>query len=137
MVLIDARTGKRQPYWAELDSSAPAATARAADPAGAQPARAAAATWWRCAELRTASGRAIAPTFGFRALRDRRATGSKAINARRASMRKVFRPLRRAGVARGNLVLAWDFTVASRRSITSPMLHMRNEAFAGARRHAT
>ena len=52
-------------------------------------------------KLKTASGRAIAPTFGFRALRDRRATGSKAINARRASMRKVFRPLRRAGVARG------------------------------------
>ena len=46
-------------------------------------------------------------------------------------MRKVFRPLRRAGVGRGDLVLAWDFTVASRRSITSPMLHMRNEAFAG------
>jgi len=44
-------------------------------------------------------------------------------------MEKVFRALKRAGIARRNLVLAWDFTVASRRSTAGPMLHMRDEAF--------
>ena len=128
-VLIDARTGKRRPFWAELDSSAPAAK-RALLIRPARNLREGRRYVVALRKLKTASGRAIAPTFGFRALRDRRATGSKAINARRASMRKVFRPLRRAGVARGNLVLAWDFTVASRRSTTGPMLHMRDQAFA-------
>ena len=47
--------------------------ARAADPAGAEPARGAPLRR-RAAQLRTAGGRAIAPTFAFRALRDRRMT---------------------------------------------------------------
>ena len=45
-------------------------------------------------------------------------------------MRRVFKALKRADIARGNLVLAWDFTVASRESTTGPMLHMRDTAFA-------
>ena len=40
VVLIDARTGERQPIWAEVDSAAPrAGRARAPDPAGEEPAR--------------------------------------------------------------------------------------------------
>ena len=42
----------------------------------------------------------------------------------------MFRALERAGIARRDLVLAWDFTVASRESTAGPMLHMRDEAFA-------
>ena len=55
--------------------------ARAADPAGAQPPRGPPLRRRAARSCKTACGRAIAPTFGFRALRDRRATGSKAINA--------------------------------------------------------
>jgi hypothetical protein len=127
VALIDARTGKRQPFWAEVDSSASSGALFI------RPARNLAAGRRYVVALRrlvTASGRPIAPKFAFRALRDRRATRSKAIERRRPAMRRVFRALKRAGVARRDLVLAWDFTVASRQSTTGPMLHMRDEAFA-------
>jgi hypothetical protein len=125
VVLIDARSGRRQPFWGELDADSRRALL-------IRPARNLKAGHRYVVALRrleTAGGRRIQPKFAFRALRDRRATRSKAIEGRRRSMRRVFRPLRRAGVARRNLVLAWDFTVASRRSTTGPMLHMRDEAF--------
>src|SRR5213076_1981034 len=42
----------------------------------------------------------------------------------------IFRTLRKAGIARDDLYLAWDFTVASERSLSERMLHIRNDAFA-------
>ena len=129
VVLIDARTGRRQPYWAELDSSAPSDAERALLIRPARNLKAGRRYVVALRRLRTAGGRRIAPKFAFRALRDRRMTRSRSIERRRPAMRRVFRALRRAGVARGNLVLAWDFTVASRRSTTGPMLHMRDAAF--------
>ena len=129
MVLIDARSGKRQPFWAELDASAPSNAQRALFIRPARNLVAGRRYVVALRRLKTAGGRMIAPKFAFRALRDRRTTGSKAINKRRPAMRRVFRALERAGVGRGNLVLAWDFTVASRQSTTGPMLHMRDKAF--------
>ena len=49
---------------------------------------------------------------------------------RAAHMESIFRTLARAGIARSNLYLAWDFTVASRQSLTERMLQIRNDAFA-------
>ncbi|HST41662.1 MAG TPA: hypothetical protein VLK58_19240, partial [Conexibacter sp.] len=43
--------------------------------------------------------------------------------------RSLFRTLRRAGIARGGLYLAWDFTVSSRRSLSERMLQIRDDAF--------
>jgi len=37
--------------------------------------------------------------------------------------------LRRAGIERGELQLAWDFTVASARTLAGRMLHIRDDAF--------
>jgi hypothetical protein len=130
VVLIDARSGKRQPFWAELDASAPSNAQRALLIRPARNLVAGRRYVVALRRLKTARGRPIAPKFAFRALRDRRATRSKAIRARRPAMERVFRALARAGVGRRDLVLAWDFTVASRRSTTGPMLHMRDEAFA-------
>jgi hypothetical protein len=130
VVLIDARTGKRQPIWAELDASAPSNATRALL---IRPARNLAEGRRYIVALRrlkTAGGKRIKPTFAFRALRDRRRTNSRAINARRPAMEKVFRALKRARIARRDLVLAWDFTVASWQSTLMPMLHMRDRAFA-------
>jgi hypothetical protein len=129
VVLIDARTGKRQLIWAELDTSAPSSAQRALL---IRPAKNLVEGRRYVVALRrlvTASGKRIRPKFAFRALRDRRATGSKAINERRPAMERVFKPLKRAGIARRNLVLAWDFTVASRQSTAGPMLHIRDQAF--------
>ena len=129
VALIDARTGKRQPFWAELDASAPSDAQRALLIRPAKNLAEGRRYVVALRRLKTASGRLIRPTFAFRALRDRLATRSKAINRRRPAMRKVFKPLERARIARGNLVLAWDFTVASRQSTAGPMLHMRDQAF--------
>ena len=63
-------------------------------------------------------------------MRDGKRTRSKSIERRRKSMRRVFPALERAGIPRRNLVLAWDFTVASAESTTGDMLHMRDTAFA-------
>src|SRR5262249_26984047 len=49
--------------------------------------------------------------------------------ARRAHMEEIFTTLAAAGVPRANLYLAWDFTVASQRSLTERLLFMRDDAF--------
>ena len=74
--------------------------------------------------LRNAAGKRIKPSKGFRALK--RGAGPQRLRGR---YRGIFRTLRRAGVAKGNLTLAWDFTVASERGLTGRMLHIRNDAF--------
>jgi hypothetical protein len=43
-------------------------------------------------------------------------------------MERVFTGLRRAGVERRNLYLAWDFTVASERNLSGRVLEMRDDA---------
>lgn len=45
-------------------------------------------------------------------------------------MEDVFERLAAAGVERDDLYLAWDFTVASSRSLSERLLHMRDDAFA-------
>src|SRR5690606_32604121 len=45
-------------------------------------------------------------------------------------MEDLFRTLGRAGVDRDELVLAWDFTVASERNLSERLLAMRDDAFA-------
>ena len=125
VVLIDARSGRRQLIWAEIDSAAPASQrALLIHPAKnlVEGRRYVVAL----RRLRTAGGRRIRPNAAFRALRDRTAGAPR---GRRASMRRVFRPLARAGIARRELVLAWDFTVASWQSTLMPMVHIRDKAF--------
>ncbi len=125
IVVINARTGRRQLIWAELDSNAgsPAATALMIHPAKnfSEGQRYIVAL----RGLRTASGKRIKPTKGFRALK--RGAGPKRLRAR---YRNLFRALRRAGIGRSRLTLAWDFTVASERGLTARMLHIRDDAFA-------
>jgi hypothetical protein len=126
VVLIDARSGKRQLIWAELDSAAPASQ-RALLIRPAKNLREGRRYVVALRRLRTAGGSRIRPSAAFRALRDR---SEAAPRRRRASIRRVFRALKRAGIARRDLVLAWDFTVASRESTAGPMLHIRDTAFA-------
>ena len=45
-------------------------------------------------------------------------------------MEDIFTTLAAAGVARDDLYLAWDFTVASERNLTERLLFMRDDAFA-------
>jgi hypothetical protein len=73
------------------------------------------------------SGRAIAATHVFAELRDRVETALP--NERTAAFEHdVFAPLVAAGVARGSLVLAWDFRTASGESSWSELVALRDRA---------
>jgi len=124
VVVINARTRKRQLVYAELDANATRASDRMLLIHPGENFDEGARYIVALRGLRTASGKRIKPSKGFRALK--RGTGPKRLRGR---YRKLFRTLRRAGVAKGDLTLAWDFTVASERGLTARMLHIRDDAF--------
>jgi hypothetical protein len=130
IVVIDAATGKRWPIWAEIDSNATsdASTALLINPAT----NFAAGHRYIVAlrNLKTASGATIEAPPGFRYYRDRLPSGKPAINRRRGHFAQIFQTLRKAGIERRDLYLAWDFTVASDLNIAARALHIRDDAFA-------
>ena len=122
IVVIDAKTGKRQLIWAELDSQAtnPRRRALLVHP-GAN---------WRegrryivaLRNLRDSRGRELRAQRAFRRIRDGEAGGRR--------YAEIFRALARGGIRRGDLYLAWDFTVATKQNLSQRLLHIRNRAFA-------
>ena len=130
ILVINARTGERHPIWAELD---PHPDRRKDVNLQIRPA----ANWEEgtryivaLRNLRDADGDILRAGFAFRLYRDRMLTDNALVEERRAHMNSIFRKLRKAGVRRKSLYLAWDFTVASRRNLTERVLHMRDDAFA-------
>jgi hypothetical protein len=131
IVVINARTLRRHLIWAELDARAtsPASTALIIHPG----------VNFREGEryivalrnLRDAHGRRLKARRAFRVFRDRLPSRSPIVRHRRRHFERIFRLLRRAGIARRNLYLAWDFTVESKRSLSARLLKIRNRAFAG------
>jgi hypothetical protein len=71
-------------------------------------------------------GRPAAAAEGFRRLRDRQAEGEPALRSLIAHYDSAIFPLvEAAGVARGELQLAWDFTVGSHHAAVADMLAVR------------
>ncbi len=129
IVVLDATTGKRVPFWAELDAQA--------DP-GEQPLLMLHSSRnfgdghrivVGMRKLRDAQGSKIAPAPAFAAYRDGQRTTDREFEARRPAMERIFADLKRAEVKRGSLQLAWDFTVASTESLTGRLLAIRDDAF--------
>ncbi|HLM63196.1 MAG TPA: hypothetical protein VK306_02770 [Acidimicrobiales bacterium] len=130
IVLLDADTGRRHPYWAELDSRAPDDAHRLLFVRPAESLVEGHRYIVALRDLVDGTGQPIAPSDVFRAYRDRLSTDIPELEARRPHMEGLFRALRREGVARRDLVLAWDFTVASGRNLSERVLAMRDDAFA-------
>jgi hypothetical protein len=130
IVVVDAQTGERWPIWVELDSNAPtpAETALLIHPARNYAAGHRYIVAMR--DLRNAAGEPIPAPNGFRYYRDRLPTNEPAINAQRGRFERIFKTLRKAGIQRESLYLAWDFTVSSDENIAERMLHIRDDAFA-------
>ncbi len=130
IVVINARTLRRQLIWAELDSNAGSAanTALLIHPAKnfREGERYIVALRW----LRNADGALLTAPLAFRFYRDRVVTKTPSFEARRPHMEAIFKRLKRAGIKRHGLYLAWDFTVASERSLSRRMLSIRDRAFA-------
>jgi hypothetical protein len=129
-VILDASTGQRITHFAELDvqATSPATQAFLIRPA----VRLREATHYIVAirGLKDQDGDAIPPRRAFRILRDGLPTPVRAINARREHFEDIFAALARAGVARRDLILAWDFVTASTESLTGRALSLRDQGLA-------
>ena len=130
VVLLDTTTGRRVPYWAELDQSVPRDDERSLIVHPAVDFGEGHHIVVALRQLRDGTGALIGPGPAFRDLRDGIRSTDATIEARRPHLDQLFAALQHAGVAHGDLFLAWDFTVASERSLAGPMLHMRDDAFA-------
>jgi hypothetical protein len=129
IVIIDAKTGRRHPYWAEVDSRAPDDAHRLLFVRPAANFREGHRYIVAIRDVVDGAGQPIEPSDVFRAYGDRLDTGIDAVEDRRAHMDDLFRSLRRAHVDRDELVLAWDFTVASGENLSGRLLAMRDDAF--------
>ncbi|MCU1460765.1 MAG: hypothetical protein JWO37_840 [Acidimicrobiales bacterium] len=120
IVLLDATTGTRQPFWVD------------ADPSGLLTIRPAIALH-EAHRYVVGLTRNLAPAAtwpAFLAIRDGTRTDAPAVETRRAAIGAAIADLTKAGVAKADLALAWDFTVASAASLAGRLLHMRDDAFA-------
>lgn len=129
VVLLDTTTGERWPYWAELDANAtePARQALLIHPArnfhdGHHYAVA-------LRRLKDATGRTIPAAVPFAAVAGRRLPAHDPLRARQDRLRPSLTALRGAGVTAEGLNLAWDFTVASTRSLSGDLFTIRDDAF--------
>jgi hypothetical protein len=129
VVLLDATSGRRVPYWAELDQSAPGAEQRSLIVRPAVNLREGHRIVVALRRLRDGSGATIEAGDAFRTYRDGTKTNDMATEARRPHVQDILKVLDRAGVKRDDLYLAWDFTVASQRNLSERMLHIRDNAF--------
>jgi hypothetical protein len=135
VVVIDARTGKRWPVWAELDQYTSEAGPTALPSGSVQqdlmihPAKNFSAGTRYVVGLRGLkldNGTTAQPNAAFAAYRDGTVPDT---DPRVAGFDSIFRTLGKARVQRKNLYLAWDFTTASTQSTTGRLLSMRNDAF--------
>jgi hypothetical protein len=129
IVIIDVTTGKRHPYWAEVDASAPDDAHRLLFVRPTENFREGHRYIVALRDLVDHDGDEIAPSDAFRAYRDRLNTHNPTLEGRRTHMEGLFDKLRRSGVGRRDLILAWDFTVASGRNLSERVLSMRDDAF--------
>jgi len=129
IVLVNAATGEHHLMFAEIDANATSDANRAVI---VHPSvNLAEGTRYIVAlrRMKDASGTLIAPTADFLAYRDGTPTGDSLKEARRPHMEAIFTTLAAAGIDRDDLYLAWDFTVASERSLSERLLFVRDDGF--------
>src|SRR4051794_12482366 len=124
VLVIDEKTGRRWPIWAELDDNAQ----RGSRLLEVHPARNFLEGHTYVVVLRSlrrADGSAIRAGKRFASLRDgRRAAGRR--------YGRIFKAIKKAGVRRDDaLFLTWDFTVATETSLAGRALSMRDRTFKG------
>ena len=127
VVMVDTETGDLLSLWAEPDAGATDDSERLLVIHPAAPLTEGHHYVVALQGLVDTTGALVEPSATFRALRDRLA-GPDWLEARRATMEKTLATLASAGIDRGRLQLAWDFTVASTRSITERATSIRDAA---------
>ena len=130
VVVIDAESGKRWPIWVEIDSNAADPAKRALEIHPAVNFASGHRYIVALRNLRNAAGERIEAPTAFRYYRDRVRSRQPEVEARRKHFEGIFKDLRKAGIDRDELYLAWDFTVASDRNNYRRALAMRDASFA-------
>ncbi len=129
-VLLDVETGERVLHWLEREGRAegnPARQALVMRPGVSLTPGHRYIVALR--NLKAPGGADVVAEAAFAALRDDRPTTIAAVEARRASLEATFATLAENGIARAELVLAFDFTVQSEDQLTRQMLSMRDQAY--------
>ena len=128
IVILDAETGERHPFWSELDTSRQHQAKGGEQLLILRPAvnfeeghRYVVAL----RDLKDDTGATLPADATFSAYRDGTADDERA-----GHFDDIFATLEAAGIDRAGLYRAWDFTVASQRSLTEAVLHVRDDAFA-------
>jgi hypothetical protein len=130
VVVIDAESGKRWPIWVEIDSNAADPAKRALEIHPAVNFASGHRYIVALRNLRNAAGERIEAPSAFRYYRDRVRSPQPEVEARRKHFEGIFKDLKKEGIDREDLYLAWDFTVASDRNNYRRALSMRDAAFA-------
>jgi hypothetical protein len=136
-VIIDMTTGARVAHFAEVDAQAddhPDAQALLLRPA----ARLAGGHRYAVGitkRVRARDGSELAIPPGFAALRDHKDTDHALLEAMRPRFGEVLDVLEAAGFAEDDLVVAWDFTVASDEFLHRDMIAARDRAIAALDTH--
>ena len=128
IVVIDAKTGKRQLIWSELNMVAKNPRKRTLD---IHP-----GVGWReghryivaLRNLKRSNGSTIKAPRAFRIYRDGLPGGSRAVDRRDPHIQDIFNTLDHAGINPGELYLAWDFTISSRQGLTKRLLSIRDRS---------
>ncbi len=129
-VIVDAETGERVPHWAELDRWPSTPEDRATfyvRPAVRLEEGHRYVVGIR--DIRLVDGTPVEPSEYFRALRDDVPTEVDSLEARREHFEDVFTILGGAGVAREDLIEAWDFRTASGQALFGDALRLRDDAY--------
>ncbi len=128
IVVIDETTGRRQLIYTQLDANAstPQATNLMILPGKEFTDGHTYVVALR--NLRNSSGHRLRAPSWFAKLRDNRRLPARE-RSQRLRYTRIFAALKRAGIARGQLYEAWDFTIASQKNLTSRLLSIRNDAF--------
>jgi hypothetical protein len=129
VVLINAKTLARQLIWAEIDSNPqdPANRTLIIHPGVNLDEQTRYIVALR--RLRDSAGHLIPANDAFRTYRDALPSSDPAVEGRRAHFEGMFTALAAAGIGRDDLYRAWDFTVASTKSLSERQLSIRDDAY--------
>ncbi len=126
IVILDANTGERHPFWSELDQHPDTPDAdRLLLLRPAVNFEEGHRYIVALRNLKRSDGSIIPADAVFQGYRD-----GTTDDARTAHMESLFATLGAAGISRGELYRVWDFTVASERNLSERALHIRDDAFA-------
>ncbi len=130
VLIIDADSGRRHPHWVEVDAQASGEDDRLLI---IRPAANFADGHSYVVAIRglvDGSGESLPVSEVFAAYRDGVPTTSPSVENQRPRMERVFAVAQRAGMRRDELWLAWDFTIASTRSLSERALAMSDDSLA-------